>query len=63
MAISLKTDYAEPYNNRGSAYDSTGDFDTAIQDYKKAIQLDPNLTIAKDNLDMALRNKKKQDQN
>ena len=63
MAISLKTDYAEPYNNRGSAYDSTGDFDSAIQDYKKAIQLDPNFTIAKNNLDMALRNKKKRDQN
>ena len=63
MAISLKTDYAEPYNNRGSAYDSTGDFDSAIQDYKKAIQLDPNFTIAKNNLDMALRNKKKRDRN
>ena len=29
------------------------DFETGIRDFEKAVQLDPNLTIAKDNLKLA----------
>ena len=42
---------------------SKGDFDRAIKDYNKAIQLDPNHITAHNNLNIALRNRKKRDQN
>lgn len=45
-AIELNPNYAEAYNNRGSAYDDKEDFDKAIEDYTKAIELDPNLAEA-----------------
>ena len=41
-AIQLKPDYAEAYNNRGSAYAYKGDLDRAINDWNQAIQIDPN---------------------
>src|SRR3974390_2553835 len=44
----LKSDADNPkvlaiaYNNRGNAYSTQGQFDLAIQDYDKSINLDPN---------------------
>lgn len=38
--IELDPGNANAYFNRGSAYDSIGDFDAAIADYTKALDLD-----------------------
>ena len=38
--------YANAYTNRGNAYDKKGDFDHAIEDHTKAIDLDPNNAYA-----------------
>ena len=45
-ALKLKTDFAEAYNNRGTAYKAKGEFDKAIQDYTTAIELNTELTEA-----------------
>ena len=42
MAIQLKPDYAEAYNDRGFAYYLKGDSERAIADYTRAIELRPN---------------------
>lgn len=42
MAIQLKSDYAEAYNDRGFAYYLKGDAERAIADYTRAIELRPN---------------------
>ena len=49
MAIKHIPDYAAAYNNRGLAYQGTGDFDSAIEDFDTAIQLEPNLFQAYNN--------------
>lgn len=41
MAIQIKPDYADAYNERGLAHYSKGNFDRAIVDYDKAIELEP----------------------
>jgi tetratricopeptide (TPR) repeat protein len=41
---------AVDYNNRGNAYKNKGQKDQAIQDFEKALSLDPNNQDAKDNL-------------
>ena len=41
------------YINRGSAYAKKGDFEAAIADHTKAIELDPNLHIAYSNRGVA----------
>ena len=48
-AIDKNPEYAEAYNNRGSAYAQKGDFDTAIQDFSKAIALNPEYALAYSN--------------
>ena len=42
VAIELRPDYAEAYNDRGFAYYLKGDFERAIADYTRAIELRPN---------------------
>jgi len=42
VAIELKPDYAEAYNDRGFAYYLKGKFEQAISDYTRAIELRPN---------------------
>ena len=42
VAIELKPDYAEAYNDRGFAHYLKGDFAQAISDYTRAIELRPN---------------------
>ena len=41
-AIEQKPDWCWPYNNRGLAYDDKGDYDLAIADYNRVINIDPN---------------------
>jgi tetratricopeptide (TPR) repeat protein len=38
------------YNNRGLAYASKGLYNQGISDFEKAIQLDPSLNVAVENL-------------
>lgn len=49
MAIQLKPDYAEAYNDRGFAYYLKGDAERAIADYTRAIELRPNYPRAYNN--------------
>lgn len=43
----MKGDYlALSYYNRGNAYNFKGQYDTAIEDYDKSIQIDPNYASA-----------------
>ena len=37
------------YNNRGYAYDDKGEYDQAIKDYGKAIELNPQYALAYNN--------------
>jgi tetratricopeptide (TPR) repeat protein len=46
MAIGLDPNNATAYSNRGEAYWAKRDWDHAIADYSKAIELDPKATIA-----------------
>jgi tetratricopeptide (TPR) repeat protein len=49
MALQLKPDYAEAYNERGHAYYWTGDYPRAIADFTRAIELRPNYPNAFNN--------------
>ena len=44
---SLDSNSAKAYNNRGVAWDKKGDYDRAISDYSKAIELKPRYAIAR----------------
>jgi tetratricopeptide (TPR) repeat protein len=44
-----KHNLAAAYNNRGIAYGEKGEYDRAIADYNRAIQLDPKLAFAYNN--------------
>jgi tetratricopeptide (TPR) repeat protein len=37
MVTSLVSDYARPYNGLGNAYYNSGDYDEAINMYKKSV--------------------------
>jgi len=41
---------ASAYNNRGYSYQQQGDKAWAKTDYEAALKIDPNLNIAKENL-------------
>jgi tetratricopeptide (TPR) repeat protein len=41
------------YINRGVVYDKKSDYDRAIADYNQAIRIDPNNTVARQNLEIA----------
>ena len=43
LALRLKSDYAEAYNNRGTAKKALGQYKAAIADFDKTIHLNPNL--------------------
>jgi len=49
-AIQLKPDSAIAYNYRGEIYDEMGQANNAIANYQKAIELDPELEDARENL-------------
>ncbi len=43
-AIKLDSSFAQAYANRGILNDRTGNYEDAVKDYKKAIELNPELT-------------------
>jgi len=52
-AVKLKPDYAEAYNNMGTAYNQLKQYNKAIPFLQKAIALKPNFLLAKNNLAVA----------
>ena len=49
-AIKNKSDYADAYNNMGSAYKVLGKLDDALQAYNKVIHINPNHAFAHNNI-------------
>lgn len=47
--MQLKSGDAEGYNNRGFAYCEIGQYDQAISDLSKAVEIDPRLAQAYNN--------------
>ncbi len=43
-AIELDIDFAQAYANRGILNDRTGNYEDAVRDYKKAIEIEPEVT-------------------
>ena len=41
-AIEIQPDYVNAYNNRGVVYAKKGDYNRAIEDYDKAIEIQPD---------------------
>jgi tetratricopeptide (TPR) repeat protein len=56
-ALRVKPDYAEAYNNIGAAYASLRLWDPAIQADQQALQLEPAMQLARNNLAWAVRQK------
>jgi tetratricopeptide (TPR) repeat protein len=57
-AVELKSDYDEAYYYRGNAYSLKGNYDQAIADYKKTLDISPNFQDAESRLEDALKKKK-----
>ena len=51
LAIAYKADYAAAYNDRGETYELMGDRKRAIQDFEKALELEPENEAAKANVE------------
>ena len=49
----MKPDYANAYNNRGFVYGNKGEYDKAITDYTKVIDIKPDYAIAYNNRGIA----------
>jgi tetratricopeptide (TPR) repeat protein len=47
------------YNNRGASYEQLGNYTQAASDYRKALQLNPNFTTARDNLNKLMEKQKR----
>jgi Flp pilus assembly protein TadD len=56
-ALKLRPDYAEAYNNIAAGHIVLGEWDQAIAAARRAVELKPNLTLARGNLDYALARK------
>lgn len=50
-AVKINPNYSPVYNNRGVAYGDKGDFKRAMADFRKSLELDPQNTTAKINLE------------
>jgi len=55
-AISLDSNYAKAYNNRGNSYWQLGFYDKAMVDYDKAIEVAPTFADAYNNKGIVLLN-------
>jgi Flp pilus assembly protein TadD len=54
-AIRLKPDYAEAYNNLGTALAAKGRLEEAIGRFQEAVRLKPDYAEARNNLGLALK--------
>jgi tetratricopeptide (TPR) repeat protein len=52
-AIKLKPDYAEAYNNIGSAYNAMNKFEEGVKACEAALKINPNYALAQGNLNYA----------
>ncbi|MDR0597069.1 MAG: tetratricopeptide repeat protein [Treponema sp.] len=57
LCIALRPDNADSYNGRGFVYGKKGDYDRAIEDFDRAIELDPSCSAAYQNRQLAYRKK------
>jgi Flp pilus assembly protein TadD len=53
MALKLRPNYAEAWNNVGAAYNAMKRWDEAIQAEKQALAIKPDYELAKNNLAVA----------
>jgi Tfp pilus assembly protein PilF len=51
-ATEIDPSYAAAYNNLAVAYEHEGDFEKARQSYEKAVELDPNNALVKQNYEL-----------
>jgi Flp pilus assembly protein TadD len=51
-ATQIDPTYAAAYNNLAVAYEHEGDFDKARQSYEKAVELEPNNAMIKQNYEL-----------
>ena len=56
-ALSIRSDFAEGYNTLGLALFKSGDIDSSIINFQKAIKLKHNLLSAYNNLGISYRKK------
>jgi tetratricopeptide (TPR) repeat protein len=56
MALKLRPNYAEAWNNVGAAYNSMKRWNEAIQAEKQALAIKPDYALAKNNLALAQSN-------
>ena len=61
MAIKIKPDYAEAYNNLGAVLFNAKMTEEAIDYFKEAIRIRPGFAAAQKNLETALRSMEIQD--
>lgn len=57
LALSLQPNYSYRYASRAFAKNHFGDIDGAVEDYEKAVELDPNDAVAQNNLGLLLEQK------
>jgi tetratricopeptide (TPR) repeat protein len=58
MALRLRPDYAEAYNNIAAAYESMKDWDRAIAAAREAVRIKPDFALARNNLAYSLEQKR-----
>ena len=57
LALSLQPNYSYRYASRAFAKNHFGDIDGAVEDYEKAVEIDPNDAVAQNNLGLLLEQK------
>lgn len=59
VALQLRPDYVEAYNNICSAMDKLGEWDKAVEAGEKGMKLNPEYALLRNNLNSALQNREK----